>query len=158
MFLQPKDSEMYALALALENGLITQDKNPMALQIAEATIDRYNQNALNALSKDGMLLALTAKTIKLLSPTELWALNYLGVKKVMSTRTSEELPYTLMCAMTHFREKNPGNESAMEKLTYVDITNIVFATEFDMIFAIIAIEHLLNVFKLIEDSKVPAIS
>lgn len=153
MFLQPKDSEMYALALALENGLMTQDKNPMALQIAEATVDRYMDNALKALTKDGMYVPLTAKTIKLLSPTELWALNYLAVKKVVGSNKSGQTAYTLQCAINNFRDKNPGNESQMERLNYVEVTNIVFATEFDMFFAIIAMEHLFDVFALMEASK-----
>jgi hypothetical protein len=162
MFLESKDKEMLSLALALENGILVQaaKADNMPLMIAESTVDRYTQNALVKLTnKEGLLMPLTAKTIKLISPTELWALNYLAVKKVLSNGGQQlnELPYTLMCAFSNFREKNPGNDEALAKLNLVEVTNVVFATEFDMIFALIGIEHLLSVLRVMNAAKVPAL-
>jgi hypothetical protein len=154
MFLQPKDQEILALALALDNGNKTFEKNPMALNIAESTVDRYANNALAHLTNDIYIVPLTAKSISRITPVELWALNYIAVKHLLANRTNNsELPYTLMSALTNFREKNPGNDEAMGNISLVEVTNVVFATEFDLIFALIAIEHIFKVNKLINESK-----
>lgn len=149
MFFKPDDTDIYALALSLESGLLS--NNQESLNIAFSSVDRYCDYAMRSLSENNMILPLTPKTISRLKPVELWALNFLAVKKILESNKANELPYLVICALNHFRDKFPGNESQMEKLTAVDITNIVFATEFDLIFAIHGIEFMIAYYQVINN-------
>lgn len=155
MFLESNEPNIKALSLSLHQAFISSYAgDSIPLQIADSSATQYAELAFNSLRNGDFILPLTAKTIQKLTPVQLWALDYVGVMKLLNNQKKEDgIPYTIQSALTNFREKFPGHDKAMENITQAEIVNIVFETEFDLVFALIGIEHMLNVKRIMFASK-----
>lgn len=144
MVLTPTDQETLSLALALENGL-KQGAESQALALANGNLDLYIDSILRDLSGDnGMLSALTPLAIDKLSVAQFWSLVYLGVQNELN-RSPGVLSFTLFSAINTLVEKRPEHKEVCidVPLSPVDITNIVFNTEFDLPLSLMALENIL---------------
>jgi hypothetical protein len=147
MILKPNNPETFSLALALENG-IAQGIESESLAMANYTLNTYIDSILIDLSnKDGESKQVQVQPVSVihsLSNTQFWVLCYIAVQQILTTLQGN-LNYTLMSAFATFKEENPNINIDSEIYTTVDITNIVFETEFDLAIAYVGLEHILSV-------------
>jgi hypothetical protein len=144
MILAPKNQETLSLALALENGMQqAENGNQEPLNISNLTVDRYIESIIRDFSnEENMISVVPVSKIHALSHTQLWALCYISVQNVLRAKEGR-LNYTLLSAIETFREENPEFVTP-ERLTLVDLTNLVFQTEYDLVLAMNGFENVLD--------------
>lgn len=145
MYLAPTNQETLALALSIENGIKLGNESE-ALLIANGTIDNYIGSILQKISnnENHMIEVKPVSVIHDLSNTQFWVLCYVAVQQTL-TQLQGNLSYTLMSAIATFKEENPEINIDAEMFTTVDVTNIVFQTEYDLGVAFIGLEHILSI-------------
>lgn len=154
MILEPQNPQVKAIAIMLEDGL---QKGPMSEEFAGAhkTIDMQIDSFLQKMhsSPEQGPRVMTPKFINDLSPAEFWSLVYLGVKNDLdaanANRKEEDrgLSYTLASAINTLTESRPELESLCinQPLSLVDITNIVFETEYDLLYVHKAVDVIFEI-------------
>lgn len=145
MLTPPNNQETFALCLSIENGIKLGTESE-ALKIANVTVDNYVGTILQKLSNQetGAIEVKPVSVIHELSNTQLWVLCYVAVQNIL-TQLQGNLSYTLMSAIETFKELNPEIKIEGQEINSVDITNIIFTTEYDLAVAFIGLEHILNV-------------
>lgn len=146
MLLPPKNEETFALAFAIENGLkagMLDGTLSEPLSIANFTIENYVNTIIDKIVVNGQFEVKPVSVIHNLSNTQLWVLCYIGVQEVLK-QLQGNLNYTIMSAIETFKEENPNINIEMDGYSAIDITNIVFDTEFDIVLFYLGLEIIIG--------------
>lgn len=151
MILEPVNVQVKALALMVEDGI---KKGPQSEEFTSAhkTVDMHIDSFLQKLysTENGAAKLVTPSFIKEINDQEFWSLIYFAVKEdiVRANRFNPEgqtqLSYKIASAINTLAEEHPEEKDKVidVPLTFVDITNIIFNTEYDLVFVLAAIDYI----------------
>lgn len=154
MVLEPKNVQIKALAAMVEDGI---QKGPTSEEFISAhkTVDMHIDSFLQKLhaTDNGGARLLTPAFVKTINDQEFWSLIYFAVKEdIMKANANNQtgemnLSYKIASAINTLAEEHPEEAKNVidVPLTFVDITNIIFNTEFDLVFVAAAVDVIFQV-------------